>query len=157
MPAFSLTDNLLLTRCPAFTRFGFVDRNRARKRVSDILARRNISAPAGPDTLAAALSGGNLQRFLLGRELDASRPLLIVHAPTQGVDIRATEEIWRELLAHRQHGGVLLFTNELREALSLADTVAVMFQGRILAVLPADHEARIERIGLLMAGVEDAA
>ena len=103
------------------------------------------------------LSGGNLQKVVVARELSHAAPLLIAEQPTRGVDVGAIEFIHGQLVAERDRGGaVLLVSAELTEILALSDRVLVMFDGRILAELPA-AEADEETLGLLMAGrVRDA-
>jgi ABC-type uncharacterized transport system ATPase subunit len=98
------------------------------------------------------LSGGNLQKVVVARELSHAAPLLIAEQPTRGVDVGAIEFIHGQLVAERDRGGaVLLVSAELTEILALSDRVLVMFDGRILAELPA-AEADEETLGLLMAG-----
>jgi ABC-type uncharacterized transport system ATPase subunit len=112
----------------------------------------------GSEQLAVGtLSGGNLQKVVVARELSHAAPLLIAEQPTRGVDVGAIEFIHGQLVAERDRGGaVLLVSAELTEILALADRVLVMFDGRILAELPA-AEADEETLGLLMAGrVRDA-
>ncbi len=73
--------------------------------------------------------------------------------PTQGLDIGATEEIWKVLLQARRRAGILLVTGDLQEALALSDRIAVLFNGRIMDIFDSGDQARIDRIGLLMAGM----
>ena len=98
------------------------------------------------------LSGGNLQKVVVARELSHEAPVLIAEQPTRGLDIGATETIHERLIAERDNGrAVLLVSAELSEILALSDRVLVMFEGRILADLPEDR-ADEESVGLLMAG-----
>ena len=84
------------------------------------------------------------------------RPQVIVaEQPTQGLDIAATEEVWKNLLAARQNAGILLVTGDLTEALELADRIAVMYRGRFIDIVDASDEERVASIGLLMAGVKE--
>ncbi|HET7377012.1 MAG TPA: heme ABC transporter ATP-binding protein, partial [Anaerolineae bacterium] len=102
------------------------------------------------------LSGGNKQKAILARELSRPIKLLIAAQPTRGLDVGSIEFVHSRLVAARDQGvAVLLVSVELDEILSLADRVAVMFKGQIIAVLPI-AEATRERVGLLMAGVTDA-
>ncbi|MEK6193154.1 MAG: ABC transporter ATP-binding protein, partial [Deltaproteobacteria bacterium] len=78
--------------------------------------------------------------------------LFVAEQPTQGLDITATEEVWHAILAQRDRSAVLLFTDDLKEALSLSDRIAVMFCGRILEIIKASDADSVGRIGLLMAG-----
>jgi simple sugar transport system ATP-binding protein len=103
--------------------------------------------------LAAHLSGGNRQKLILARELSRRPDLLIAEQPTQGLDVRATEEVWQALLRQRASAAVLLVTGDLKEALTLSDRIAVMFRGRILDIVSAREAADIDRIKLLMAGL----
>jgi simple sugar transport system ATP-binding protein len=114
-----------------------------------------IAAP-GPGARARQLSGGNLQKFILARELDREAPLLVAEQPTQGLDVAATEEVWRRLLDARDMAGILLVTGDLNEALQLADRVAVMYRGRIVETFPVTDKDKVDKIGLFMAGVTDS-
>jgi simple sugar transport system ATP-binding protein len=116
-----------------------------------VIADFDIRAP-GPDILAGSLSGGNQQKVVVARELSEGPTLLIAAQPTRGVDVGSIEFIHRRIVEQRDAGhGVLLVSSELDEILSLADRVAVMYRGRIVATLEGDEIDR-ERIGLLMAG-----
>lgn len=111
----------------------------------------DIRTPS-PALLARNLSGGNQQKAVIARELTREGRLLIAAQPTRGVDVGSTEFIHRKLVEARDHGmAVLLVSNELEEILGLADRVAVMYQGRVAAMLAA-RDATPERLGLLMAG-----
>ena len=103
---------------------------------------------------AGHLSGGNLQKLILARELSRRPDLLIAEQPTQGLDVQATEDVWQALLRQRETSAVLMVTGDLKEALSLSDRIAVMFRGRILGIVSAHDTADIDRIKLLMAGIE---
>lgn len=73
--------------------------------------------------------------------------------PTQGLDIGAMEEVWRRILEARDHAGVLLVTSDLREAVTLADTFAVMYRGRFIDVFPSSDTEKLAAVGMMMAGV----
>jgi len=108
---------------------------------------------AGPAVAVGTLSGGNLQKIVVARELGHDAPLLVAEQPTRGVDIGAIESIHGELDEYRARGGaVLLISSELSEVLNLSDRIAVMFEGRVMAVIPA-AEATASLLGLMMAGV----
>ena len=113
--------------------------------------------PPDPFLRTAAYSGGNQQKIVLAREIRRNPDLLLVGQPTRGVDIGAIEFIHRRLLALRASGkAILLVSVELDEILALADRILVMFDGRIVGELP--REAATEaRLGLMMAGIEEAA
>jgi simple sugar transport system ATP-binding protein len=98
------------------------------------------------------LSGGNLQKAILAREIDASPSLLVTVYPTRGLDVGATESVHRRLLAQRGAGkAILLISEELDELLALADRIAVLYEGRIVGIVSAEA-ANVEQIGLMMAG-----
>jgi simple sugar transport system ATP-binding protein len=106
---------------------------------------------------AGTLSGGNLQKLVLGRELSQGARVLLVEQPTRGLDVGAAAFIHEQLAAERAAGrGVLLVSAELAEILALSDRVLVMYEGRIVAELPR-AQASEQRLGLLMAGQLDAA
>jgi simple sugar transport system ATP-binding protein len=105
---------------------------------------------------AESLSGGNQQKVIVARELSRPTRLLIAAQPTRGLDVGSIEFIHRRLVEKRDEGAaVLLVSAELDEILALSDRIAVMYEGRIVATLPA-QEADRARLGLLMAGIEDA-
>ncbi|MDQ4075537.1 MAG: ABC transporter ATP-binding protein, partial [Chloroflexota bacterium] len=110
-----------------------------------------IATPSAK-TPTRTLSGGNLQKTILAREIDANPRLLVAVHPTRGLDIGATESVHRHLLAQRGDGAALLLISEdLDELLALADRVAVIYEGRIMGVVDAE-EADVEELGLMMAG-----
>ncbi len=152
----SIADNFALTRLSAYsTGFGGLTLDRERmiadgeRAVEDF----SIKAESSADT-AGSLSGGNLQKMILARELAKKPQLFIAEQPTQGLDISATEDIWQALLACRKEAGILLVTGDLKEVLSLSDRIAVMFNGRILEIIDAKDVEGVGRVGLLMAGVQ---
>ena len=117
----------------------------------------STSAPPDPRRAPATLSGGNLQKALLAREIARDPRILLAAQPTRGIDVGATEFVHGQFLALRASGGaVLLISEDLEEIFALSDRIAVMYGGRIIADIPAG-EATVERVGLLMAGVEEAA
>jgi simple sugar transport system ATP-binding protein len=141
---------------PPFSRRGILDRKAIRGFATDQIARFDIRT-SGPDARTATLSGGNLQKALLARELAHDPKILLAAQPTRGIDVGATEFIHGQFLALRANGGaVLLISEDLEEIFQLSDRIAVMYGGRILADM-AVEEATVERVGLLMAGVEEAA
>jgi simple sugar transport system ATP-binding protein len=112
---------------------------------------------SGPDARTGTLSGGNLQKALLAREIARDPRILLAAQPTRGIDVGAAEFIHGQFLALRASGGaVLLISEDLEELFALSDRIAVMYGGRIMADLPV-AEATVERVGLLMAGVEEKA
>jgi simple sugar transport system ATP-binding protein len=98
------------------------------------------------------LSGGNIQKLILGREITDNPHLLVASHPTYGLDVGATEYLRNQLLKRRTEGGaVLLVSEDLDEIFELCDRIAVMFQGRFMGILESD-DPRIADIGLMMAG-----
>jgi simple sugar transport system ATP-binding protein len=115
------------------------------------VGRFDVRTPS-PRAAVATLSGGNQQKVIVARELTRPLTLLVAAQPTRGLDVGSIEFIHRQLIHERDIGtAVLLVSSELDEVLSLADRVAVMYRGRILAVVPPDTPR--EEVGLLMAGV----
>jgi simple sugar transport system ATP-binding protein len=150
-----LTENLLLTTYPGFCRHGLLRREAARRKTQELLARFHVTAP-GPDTLARQLSGGNLQKLILARELSKAPRLIIAEHPTHGLDIGATVEVWDELLRQRAQAGVLLVSGDLTEVLALSDRIAVMFRGELMGTFSAADPDAVAEIGPMMAGVRRA-
>ncbi|MCB9514633.1 MAG: ABC transporter ATP-binding protein [Candidatus Latescibacteria bacterium] len=154
----SLRENLILGQedDPALSRLGFL-----RPAAVDALARRRIAdydlRVTDPGQLAAELSGGNQQKLILARELDARPRVLVAAQPTRGVDVGAIEAIHRQLLALRADGlAILLISSELPELLALSDRVAVLYKGRLVASFAADAVDE-ETLGLWMTGAAGAA
>lgn len=150
----NLVDNLLLTTRKGFVFGPLLDKKKAADKARDLIKRFDIRPPK-ITALAWQLSGGNLQKTVLARELFREPVLIVAEQPSQGLDVAATEEVWKRLLEVREMAGVLLVTGDLNEALQLADRIAVMYRGRILAVLPVEDETTPGRIGPLMAGLQE--
>jgi len=139
-----------------FARFGFLGRDADLTDAGAVTARLDVR-PADATRPVRTLSGGNQQKVVLGRELSERPKLIVVSQPTRGLDIAATEYVHERLLEQRGQGAaILLVSSELDEIRALSDRIAVMFEGRIVAVLDADS-ATEERLGLLMAGHTEAA
>ncbi len=151
--ALSLVENFMLTRLAIFSRALRLDRHRAAAATAVAVEHFAIRG-GGLKTPVGNLSGGNLQKLILARELSRNPDLLLAEQPTQGLDVRATEAVWQALLHQCATAAVMLITGDLKEALSLADRIAVIFRGRILETIAARDSAAIDRIKLLMAGLE---
>jgi general nucleoside transport system ATP-binding protein len=149
----SLVDNFLLTTRQGFARGPWLSRGQARAKTRELMETFDVQPP-DPQALARQLSGGNLQKLVLAREFFRRPRLIVAEQPTQGLDVGATEEIWKVLLKARERAGILLVTGDLNEALSLSDRIAVIFNGRIMATFDVADHSLIDRIGVLMAGVE---
>jgi ABC-type uncharacterized transport system ATPase subunit len=149
----TLDENLIVSRyrLPAFSRLGFLLRS-AMRRFSEATIRRFSIAAARPGGGIATLSGGNLQKVVLGRELAGQPRLIIAHQPTRGLDVGSIEAVHKALLEERDRGAaILLVSVELDEILALSDRIAVLFRGRFAGELPS-AEATEEKLGILMAG-----
>ncbi|RYG14469.1 MAG: ABC transporter ATP-binding protein [Burkholderiales bacterium] len=147
-------------RSAAFSKWLWVRRRAARSHAEKVIAAFDVRG-AGPASAARSLSGGNMQKLILGRALlapDGSTPRLIVaHQPTWGLDIGAVSYVQAQLVAARDAGAaVLLISDDLDEVLTLGDRVAVMHAGQLTEALPAESWTR-EAIGLAMAGAHHAA
>jgi len=151
-PALNLLDNFLLTNRSRFQHFGFLDRRHSAEVTRDIMREYQVVA-GGWRAQAGSLSGGNLQKMVLGREFFREPSLIVAENPTQGLDIGAMEEVWRRILEARDHAGVLLVTSDLREAVTLADTFAVMYRGRFIDVFSSSDTKKLAAVGMMMAGV----
>ncbi|MFP3853724.1 MAG: ABC transporter ATP-binding protein [Anaerolineales bacterium] len=111
----------------------------------------NIITPS-VETNTRLLSGGNQQKVVLAREIEASSGVLVAVHPSRGLDVGATEAVRRTLLDQRQNGAAIMFISEdLDELLQMADRIAVLYEGNVMGVLEADH-ADTEDLGLMMAG-----
>ncbi|MYE26446.1 MAG: ATP-binding cassette domain-containing protein, partial [Chloroflexi bacterium] len=107
------------------------------------------------NNIASGLSGGNQQKVIVAREFSRDADLLIASQPTRGLDVGSIEFIHRQIIRMRDAGaGILLVSSELDEVLSLADRVAVMFEGEVIDILPI-AEADRDTVGLRMAGVRE--
>ncbi|MGY6632533.1 MAG: ABC transporter ATP-binding protein [Alkalilacustris sp.] len=150
-------ENAVLERLRGpFARWGFVRRRAARAHARDLIARFDIRG-AGPDTPTRQLSGGNMQKLILGRNLAAAPDFILANQPTRGLDEGAIAAVHAELLAARDRGAaILLISEELDEALGLSDTLRAIAGGRLSEPVPAEAaDARI--LGLMMAGMWEAA
>jgi general nucleoside transport system ATP-binding protein len=156
VPTLGLAHNLLLTRREAVSpATGWLNLVHLRQQAQDIIARYKVKA-SGPEAAAKSLSGGNLQKFIVGREIEAKPALLIVSQPTWGVDVGAAAQIRGEILALRDAGcAVLVVSEELDELFEISDRLHVMAKGRLSPSL-ARAEATVARMGEWMSGLWDA-
>lgn len=147
-----LVDNFLLTTRRGFTLGPWLQHKRAEGKSRQLINDFDVQPP-NTKALARQLSGGNLQKVVLAREFYRRPRLIVAEQPTQGLDIGATEEVWQELLKARERAGILLVTGDLNEALALSDRIAVLFDGRVMDCFARRDTAKVEGIGLLMAGI----
>ncbi len=153
---FSVAENLILTNhdTPPTSRRGFLNFKAIESTCSDLVKRFTVKTPS-LDEPTANLSGGNIQKLIIARELSGDPDVLIASQPTRGVDIGAAEYIHSVLMDRRANGtAILLISEDLDEVIGLSDRIAVMFEGRIMGTLE-QEEATVQRLGLLMAGVSE--
>lgn len=153
IPELGIHENAILKnyyQSPISTR-GFINRNEVNKHSREIVERFSVRV-ADLNEPVWKLSGGNLQRLLLGREIAGNPCVLIAANPTRGLDIQAVTEIRKLLLEQRGKGAaILLISEDLDEIFSLADRVAVIYNGQIIGEVESE-DAQIEEIGLMMMG-----
>jgi simple sugar transport system ATP-binding protein len=152
-PSLSVADNLILKshRRPPISTRGILHRDRIAANARNLMALFSVSAP-GPETPTRLLSGGNVQKVVLARELSSGPSAIVAANPTRGLDVGATESVRALLLKAAAEGaGILLISEDLDEILTLADRIAVIFAGRIVGIVPRD-QADVQQIGLMMAG-----
>jgi simple sugar transport system ATP-binding protein len=160
VPTLSLAHNMLLTRTESITapKFmgGWIRVRQLEQHAARIIKAFNVKA-GGPHAVARSLSGGNLQKFIVGREIDAKPTLFIVSQPTWGVDVGAAAQIRGEILALRDAGcAVLVVSEELDELFEVCDRMHVIARGKLSPSVPL-AQASVEKIGEWMSGLWDAA
>jgi general nucleoside transport system ATP-binding protein len=154
VPRMNLTENLALRTFdrPSFTRWRWFLNTKAQKAHAQDLIKRYRVRPPEPGRRIDTLSGGNVQRLVLARELSGQVDLLVAANPCFGLDFAATSEVRKQLMQARNRGGaVLLVSEDLDELLELSDRVSVLFEGRLAYEAPV-AEADLDMIGLKMAG-----
>ena len=153
VPAMSLTENAILTGTTRknLTRNGFVDQGAARRFAQEVIAAFDVRTP-GPEVAARALSGGNLQKFVIGREVLQAPEVLVVNQPTWGVDAAAAAAIHQALLDLAAQGAaVIAISQDLDELMEIADRFAALNEGRLSEPRPTKGLS-IEEIGLMLGG-----
>jgi simple sugar transport system ATP-binding protein len=151
---FSVSENVILHDhgVEPYAKRGFLDFAAIEERTGELIDQFNVKTPS-QDTPLKSLSGGNIQKLILARELSSRPKVLLASQPTRGVDIGATEYIHQRLLDQRAEGtAILLVSEDLDEVMALSDRIAVMYEGEIVGVVDA-ADATTDRLGLLMAGV----
>jgi simple sugar transport system ATP-binding protein len=154
--SFSITENLILdTHGEApYSKGIFYKPAMAQQVALERIKEFDIRAQSASDP-ASSLSGGNKQKVVLARELSRPVELVVVCQPTRGLDVGSIEFVHQRLISERDSGrAVLLFSTELDEVFALADRIAIMYRGEIIAILPAT--ASREEVGLYMAGIDPA-
>ncbi|MBW6463978.1 MAG: ABC transporter ATP-binding protein [Firmicutes bacterium] len=149
----TVEENLALESLEIYLNRGVLDRKKIRKQAIEMIADYNIKA--SPEDKVRTLSGGNMQKVVMARSLSRNPSCVLAAQPTRGLDVGATEYVRGKLLEQRDRGaGVLLISEDLEEIMELADRIAVIYEGRIMGVIPA-AEATEESLGLMMAGVTE--
>jgi simple sugar transport system ATP-binding protein len=136
---------------PPFSKGFWIDRDGARTRTGEIREEYDVRSPS-VDVSARALSGGNQQKLIIGREMAANPKFLLAAHPTRGIDVGAQADVWNQIRAARAAGlATLLISADLEELIGLSDTIVVMFHGRLVATLdPAKVDPRT--LGSYMTG-----
>ena len=150
----SVDENLIIDRRYAFSRMGFLDKGAIRDFSDKLIKRNNIEGASG-NIPAVALSGGNLQKLVLAREIDQFRDYFVFSEPTWSLDIIASGFVWSEITALREKGAaIILISTNLDEILALADRIIVMFRGSAIAEFDNFVDNAIkEKIGNCMQGL----
>jgi len=155
---FSVAENMILRehqKMP-FSRSGFLNLGEISHHTAELIDKFQVKTPS-QETLAKNLSGGNIQKVVIARELSRHPRAIIAAQPTRGLDIGATEYVRQQLIEQRKEGtAILLISEDLDEILALSDRIAVIYEGQIMDILPRE-EATPEKLGLLMAGVKEVA
>ncbi len=155
---FRVQENLVLGlhRNQPYARWLFMDESKIEQFANESIQNYGIATPSAHH-VTRLLSGGNLQKVILARELSRDPACLIANQPTRGLDVGATEYVHNKLLEQRKRGAAtLLISEDLDEIFNLSDQIAVMFKGQIAGILDAS-EASLDRVGPLMAGIKDDA
>ncbi|EPY7708904.1 MULTISPECIES: ABC transporter ATP-binding protein [Bacillus] len=150
---FSVRDNIVLQTYykNPFSKKGILNFSKITEKAKALIEQFDVRTPS-EHTLARALSGGNQQKAIIAREVDRNPDLLIAAQPTRGLDVGAIEFIHKKLIEQRDNGkAVLLLSLELDEILNVSDRVAVIYEGKIVAIVDA-KETNEQQLGLLMAG-----
>lgn len=149
----TVEENLILENHGTFKKMGMLDHDAIEKHVDRLICEFSIKTD-GRTAKAQTLSGGNLQKIILARELSASPKTVVAAQPTRGLDVGATEYVHGRIVEARDNGAaILLISEDLDEIFQLSDRIAVMYEGRVIGVADRD-EASTEQIGLWMSGVD---
>ncbi len=152
---FTVAENMILREHaqPFYSKNGFLNLKYISEHTDHLIKQFQVKTPS-QRTLAKSLSGGNIQKIVLARELSRKPRAIIAAQPTRGLDIGAAEYVREQLLTQRKDGtAVLLISEDLDEIFSLSDRIAVIYEGKIMDILDRDEATR-EKVGLLMAGVQ---
>ncbi len=154
---FTVAENLILreNNKQPYSRYGFLNNRAINGRSQELIEQFNVKTPS-LETPVKNLSGGNIQKLILARELSRDPEVLIASQPTRGLDIGATSDVHRLLVEQRKQGiATLLISEDLDEILALSDRIAVIYEGEIMGIVDR-QDATPESLGLMMAGVRGA-
>ncbi|WP_029512644.1 ABC transporter ATP-binding protein [Mycoplasmopsis iners] len=150
---YSIKENAILRRLwdPKFAKFTFIKGNKVNESTKKIIEKYDVRGSLKGNALSRSLSGGNQQKFIVGREIETPHDFIIIMQPTRGLDVGAIKNIHNQILKEKANGkGILLISYELDEILALADTIAVLTEGKIATIKDAKSITRKE-IGDYMA------
>ena len=152
-----LSDNLVLKKYykNAFASHTVLNKKAIEENGSRLIEEYDIRSSRGNKTISSSMSGGNQQKAIIAREIDLKTPLIIFMQPTRGLDIGAISNIHKQMIAERDRGAaVLLISLELDEIMDCADTIGVIFDGRINRIAKAS-ELSVNEVGRFMMGVNE--
>jgi simple sugar transport system ATP-binding protein len=157
---FSIAENMVLREHhkQPYSKYGFLNLRGIATHADELIAKFRVKTPSR-ETMAKNLSGGNIQKVVLAREISRNPRVILAAQPTRGLDIGATEYVREQLIEQRNQGAaVMLVSEDLDEILALSDRIAVIYEGQVMDIVQREN-ATPEKLGLLMAGVhpEDAA
>lgn len=155
VPDLTVAQNLVLveSRSRSFSRFGFLRTHAIRQHCEELIAAFDVKTPS-LDTPARNLSGGNIQKLIMARELSGHPRVLLVAQPTRGIDVAATRYIHERLVSQRDSGtAIVVISEDLDEIMTICDRVLVMYEGTIIGSADPRSSSR-EQIGMMMAGVK---
>lgn len=151
---FTVAENMILRehhKMP-YSKYGFLRLREISSHANELISNFQVKTPSS-ETEAKNLSGGNIQKIVLAREIFRTPRVIIAAQPTRGLDIGATEYVREQLLEQRRKGvAIMLISEDLDEIIALSDRIAVLYEGQVMDIVPRD-EATPEKLGLLMAGV----
>ena len=151
---FTIAENMVLREHhkQPYSKNGFLNLRGIASHTDQLIQRFHVKTPSR-DTFAKNLSGGNIQKVVLAREISRNPRVILAAQPTRGLDIGATEYVREQLIEQRNKGAaVMLVSEDLDEILALSDRIAVIYEGQVMDIVPREN-ATPEKLGLLMAGV----
>lgn len=154
---FTIAENMVLRehQKQPYSHYGFLNLREISKHSEKLISKFQVKTPS-QETLAKNLSGGNIQKVVIARELSRQPRAIVAAQPTRGLDIGATEYVRQQLIEQRKEGAaILLISEDLDEIMALSDRIAVIYEGQIMDIVPREM-ATPEKLGLLMAGVKEA-